>query len=150
MTRLKVSLRNSVKLALSLTLAASLVSGCTYPANPTFKKEEIVKAVRDICKKEYKLDVKVTLIGRTLWVYLPLEMDIFKKADKPEKVTERFSVEQNKAQLLDNLIKLDYSIKPVQEKTFTQEYKFNKDFLEKSTHVWTVIRRVLLSMERIK
>ncbi|MBM3250331.1 MAG: hypothetical protein FJZ09_05785 [Candidatus Omnitrophica bacterium] len=150
MTRSKTSLRNSVRRALSLALAALLVSGCTYPANPTFKKQEIVKAIQDICKKEYKIDARVFLAGRTLWVYVPLEIDMFQKADKPEKVPERFSVEQNKAELLNDLIKLDYSIKPVEEKMLTQEYKFNKDFLENNTHAWSVIRRVLFSMERLE
>lgn len=150
MTRLKVFSRNSVKRALSLALAALLVGGCTYSANPTFKKEEVAKAIQEICKKEYQLDVKATLTGQTLWVYLPLEIDIFKKADKPEKVIERFTVEQNKADFLNGLIKLDYSIKPIQEKTISQEYKPNKDFLEKNRNVWVVMSRVLFSMERLK
>lgn len=46
-----------------------LLSGCgvTYP------KESVKESVARICREEYKIDVKVETVGRTMAIYLPLE-----------------------------------------------------------------------------
>jgi hypothetical protein len=123
--------------------------GCSLATTPSYIKEEIDKAIQDICKLEYKLDIKARLIGQTLWVYLPAE-DILEKSDKPEKFTEKFSIETNKSAFVDGEFKVEYAIKQVPDEEKSQEYKFNKDALEKNGNVWKVIRRVLFSMERAK
>lgn len=66
-------LRGSGKSAFSLavlTLCASLfLGGC----GETYPKEGIREAIVNICKDEYKIDVKVEVIGKTIAIYLPLE-----------------------------------------------------------------------------
>jgi hypothetical protein len=45
------------------------VNGCA----PTYSKEKFKESIAKVCKDEYKLDVKVETLGKTVAVYLPLE-----------------------------------------------------------------------------
>lgn len=148
MTKSKPSLKNLVKrgLLLNICLISCLIAGCTSSTTPTYKKEDITTSIQDICKKEYKMDVKAHLIGNTLWVYVPVE-DLIEKAKKPEKYPERFIVEETKDEFKDGTIKLEYKIKSVQEIEKTQEIGYNKKVGEQINNVWAVLRRVLLSMD---
>lgn len=138
-----------VKAARNILFITCLIAGCASSITPTYTKEEITTAIQDIVKSEYKLDVKTKLVGETLWIYLPVE-DLIVKSDKPEKYIERFTIEQNKSEFKDDSLKLEYLIKMVPEKEMYQEYKYNKDVLAKTNHIWTVLRRVIFSMERSK
>lgn len=151
MMKLKLSLKNSVRtgLPLSLYILSCLILGCSSSTKPTYSKENIVNSIQDICKNEYRLDVKAKISGQTLWAYLPLE-DIFEKSDKPEKYLERFDVEQDKSEFTESSLKVEYLIRPVPEKEKFQEYKYNKDVLEKINNAWKVLRRVLFSMQNPK
>ena len=53
-----------------LILVSFLVSaiGC----GPTYPKEKFKESIIRICKKEYKLDVKVITVGKTIAIYAPL------------------------------------------------------------------------------
>ncbi|MFA5144633.1 MAG: hypothetical protein WC723_01300 [Candidatus Omnitrophota bacterium] len=151
MMRSKPYSRSSVRRALLLNLSVILFlfSGCSLSTAPTYIKEGLDKAIQDICKKEYSMDVKVTLSGSTLWVYLPVE-DMLAKSDKPEKYLEKFIIDDNKVDFKEGLLKLDYMIKSIPENEKTQEYKYNKAVLDKINNVWKALRRVLFSMERSK
>ena len=96
MTKSRQSLRNSVRAGLNRLVLIAFLSllGCSSSTEPTFYRENIAQGIQDVCKKEYNLDVKAKLFGRTLWVYLPLE-DIFVKKDKPEKFLQRFEIKEN-------------------------------------------------------
>lgn len=146
--KLKQSLRNSAKrvLLLNLILISSLILGCSSPVTHTYSKEDIEQATQNICKKEYNFDVKVKLMGQTLWIYLPLE-DIFAKSEKPEKYLEKFNVEHNEEELKDGQLQVKYSIKAVPEQEKYQEFKFDKAAAEKIGNVWKVVRRILFSMK---
>lgn len=149
MTRLRIFLKNSARPALlqvKLILAACLLSGCISSGAPSYPKEAIDQAIHDICKKEYSLDVTARLVGETLWIYLPIE-DIFEKSDKPEKYTERFSIEENKGGFDNETLKIDYLVKPVPEQEKSQEIKYSKAAMDKINNTWKVLRRVLFSME---
>jgi hypothetical protein len=89
--KLKPYLRNAAKRALNVAILSLILSGCTSSTNPTYFKENIDYAIKDIAKKEYNIDVVSRIVGNTLWVYMPLE-DIFEKADKPEKYKEMFLI----------------------------------------------------------
>jgi hypothetical protein len=47
----------------------SVLAGCS----PTYPKEKFKESIVKICKNEYKLDVKVETIGKTIAIYVPLE-----------------------------------------------------------------------------
>ena len=147
----RLSLKNLIKRALLLnsSILALLLLGCSLSTDPTYIKEEISKAIQDLCNNEYKLEIHSKLVGQTLWVYLPVE-ELLQKSDKPEKYTEKFSIEINKAAFIDKNFKIEYLIKKIADQQKSQEYKFNKAVLEKSNNVWKTIRRVLFSMERGK
>ena len=117
MTKSRLSLRNLAKrgLLLNLCLIIFLILGC-FSTAPTYLKEDIDKAIQDICKNEYNIDVKVKLVGSTLWIYLPVE-DMFTKADRPEKYLERFVIEDNKVGFKDGTLKAEYIIKSTDRKS---------------------------------
>lgn len=52
-----------------------LVAGCFLLAagcGPTYPKERIKEAIVDLCKREYKIDVKTATAGSTIGIYIPL------------------------------------------------------------------------------
>lgn len=152
MMKLKLSLKSLVKRGLLLNLTLLLfcfIFGCTSSTTPTYLKEDITKAIQDICRNDYKIEVKTKLIGQTLWVYIPLE-DIFVKADKPEKFVEKFSIEQNRNEFQSGVFKLDYLIKTIPEQEKYQEIKYDKSAAEKVNNIYKVLFRVLFSMEQLK
>lgn len=152
MMKLRQSLKNSARSGLKLStyvLLPLLLCACISSTEPSYSKETLVDSIQNICKDEYNIEVKAKLIGQTLWIYLPLE-DLIEKSDKPEKYLERFSIEHNKDEFKDGLLKLEYSIKVIPEKEKYQEVKYNKLALEKMNNVWKVLRRVLFSMKDSK
>jgi len=149
MMRSRPSLRNLARTGLNLFIITCLILGCSSSTKPTYLKENIERAIQDICKNEYGIDVKAKLVGQTLWIYTPVE-DMLAKSDKPEKYLERFSIEDNRAAFKDGILKLEYLIKAIPEKEKSQEYKYNKAVLEKINNVWKALRRVMFSMEHLK
>jgi len=138
-----------VKAGLKLLPLILFLSACTSSTSPSFSREDIPQKVKDICKKEYKLDLSARLIGSTLWVYLPLE-DIISKAARPEKYIERFLLEDQKNSLFAKVLKVNYLIKPTIEKEKQQEITIDKSVNEKIFDVLQVIRRALFSMDNSK
>ena len=47
------------------------LSSCTVPS--TYSRKNIQKAIRNICKDEFNVDVKVRFSGETIWIYAPFE-----------------------------------------------------------------------------
>ncbi|PIQ89034.1 MAG: hypothetical protein COV72_05170 [Candidatus Omnitrophica bacterium CG11_big_fil_rev_8_21_14_0_20_42_13] len=151
MTKLRLSLRNSVRIALnSLTcLLLACLCGCSSSTTSTFSRQNITQSIQDICKEEYALDIKAKLAGDTLWIYIPVE-DILTETDPPVKYTEEFNIETNESEIKDGLVKVNYNIKPVPKIEKYQEKKYNEKVIEKINNVMIVLRRVIFSMERKK
>ncbi len=145
MMKSKPFLRSSVKAGLKLLFFVFFLSACNSSVTPSFSKEDITRAVKDICKKEYQLDIVTTLTGGTLWVYLPLE-NIISKPEKPEKYTEKFLLEDQKNSLQEKVLKVNYRVQPTTEKEKQQEVALDKSVNEKIFNILQVIRRVLFSM----
>jgi hypothetical protein len=137
------------KAGLKLLPLIFFLAACSSSTSPSFLREDIASAVKDICKKEYKLNLTTKLAGQTLWVYMPLE-EIVSKPEKPEKYTERFLIEEKKNTLSDGILRVNYSIKPIAEKEVQQEMALNKEVNEKIFNILQVIRRVLFSTDRSK
>ncbi len=133
------------KTGVKLLFLIFFLSACNSSVAPSFSKEDITRAVKDICKKEYQLDIVTTLTGHTLWVYLPLE-NIISRPEKPEKYFERFKLESLESLLQDKTLKINYDIRPTPEKEKQQEVSIDKSVNEKIFNILQVIRRVLFSM----
>ncbi|MFA5156834.1 MAG: hypothetical protein WC532_05525 [Candidatus Omnitrophota bacterium] len=133
----------------SLALIIFFLPGCSTSTAPTFLKENIPEAIVDISKKEYGIDLKARLVGETVWVYFPVE-NIFEKADKPEKYSEKFLIKESSAQFKDGRLEIGYFIRPIPDTEKTQEFKYNKKILEKINDIISVTRRVMFSAEREK
>jgi hypothetical protein len=145
--------RNSAKCGLlfnaSLALILFLLSGCSVSTEPTFLKENIPDAIVDISKKEYGIDVKARMVGETVWVFFPVE-NIFEKADKPEKYSEKFLVKDNDVEFKNGVLNIGYLVRAIPETEKTQDFKYNKKTLERMNDILSVTRRVLFSMDRVK
>jgi len=135
-----------VKAGLKLLPLIFFLSACTSSISPSFSREDIPAKVKDISKKEYKLDLSTRLVGSTLWVYMPLE-DIISKTPKPEKYIERFLLEDQKNSLFAKVLKVNYLVKPTAEKEKQQDISIDKSVNEKIFDVLQVIRRVLFSTD---
>ncbi|MCX5698788.1 MAG: hypothetical protein NTX01_03735 [Candidatus Omnitrophica bacterium] len=149
MMKSKLSSKSLVKIVFKILPLVLFLSACNSSINPSFLKEDITQAVKDICKKEYQLDTITKLSGSTLWVYLPLE-NIVTKPEKPEKYLERFFLEDKKNFLDEKILKVNYLIRPITEKEKQQEMTLDKSVNEKIFNVLQVIRRVLFSMGNSK
>ena len=147
--KLKLSSKSLAKSALKILPFILFLSACTSSTSPSFLKEDITQAVKDISKKEYKLDISAKLIVDTLWVYLPLE-NIISKPAKPEKYIERFLVEDKKNSLNEKILRVNYLIKLTAEKEKQQEMAIDKSVNEKIFNLLQVIRRVLFSVDNSK
>lgn len=145
--KLKLYLKSSARYVLLLSLF--LFIGCSTSTTATFSKEKIASAIQGICKKEYDIDLVVTLAGETLWVYLPTN-DIVVKTDKPRKFTNLFEVGRIVDDFSTESLKLRYSIKNIPPETQYEATEFNKKVSEKMFQVLQVIRRVLFSLDRDK
>ena len=63
-----------VKNALKILLVSFIIiflPSCTISS--TYSRKNIKEAIRNICKDEFNLDVKVRFSGETLWIYGPFE-----------------------------------------------------------------------------
>jgi hypothetical protein len=132
-----------------IIISLFIIPGCTYSTTPTYLKENIDQAIQDICKNEYSVDVKVKLVGSTLWIYLPLE-NMIVKSSKPQKYTEKFAIEENKDELRDGVLKVDYLIKAIPEQEKYEDIEYNKSALDKMNNAWKALRRVLFSLKQFK
>lgn len=145
----KPSLKSLAKIGLKLLPFIFFLSACSSSVAPSFLKEDVPTAVKDICKKEYQLDLVTKLVDQTLWVYMPLE-NIVTKSEKPEKYIERFLIEDNKNLLSEGILRVSYAIKPIEEKEAKQEMSLDKKVNEKIFNILQVIRRVLFSTDNSK
>ena len=146
MMKSKLSSKSLAKAALKLIPLILFLSACSSSTTASFLKDDVSKAVKDICRKEYQLDIITKLVGRTFWVYMPLE-NIITKASKPEKYIERFLVEDRNNQLEEKILRVSYFIKPVPETEKIQDMTLDKSVNTKIFNVLQVIRRVLFSLD---
>lgn len=149
MMKSKLFSKSLVKAGLKILPFVLFLSACNSSISPSFLKENITQAVKDICKKEYRLDLSTRLAGSTLWVYLPLE-DIISKPAQPQKYIERFLLEDQKNSLDEKVLKVNYLVKLTAEKEKQQEIAIDKSVNEKIFNVLQVIRRVLFSTDNSK
>lgn len=145
----KLSLRSLGKPGLKILPLLLFLSACSSSITPSFQKEDIPQAVKDICKKEYKFDISTKLVGSTFWVYIPLE-NIVSKPPKPEKYIERFSLEDRKNFFEEKSLKVNYLVKLAPEKEKQQEMVLDKSVNEKIYDVLQIIRRVVFSVDNSK
>jgi len=58
-----------INIFLCVLIMPLLLSSCA----PTYPREKVIEGVKDLCKKEYGVDVEVNITGTTLGVKIPLE-----------------------------------------------------------------------------
>jgi hypothetical protein len=89
--KLKQFLLNTVKANLCKIIILSFILSSCKPIQPTYREKDIQEAIRNICQSEYGFSVKTFWIGKTIWVYLPLERLLNEKMLFDEDTLERIS-----------------------------------------------------------
>ena len=115
---------NSVSLICLISL-----SGCDV-IKPVYFEKKGVEKFTTICKHEFRINIKTFRVGKTLWIYAPIEEPIFKfKAsadDAPDSYIDPKSIFDG------NKLTTNYSIKPLESInkgiTSAQTDKGNKYF----------------------
>jgi hypothetical protein len=69
-----------------LSLCLFLFAACQVPS--TYQRANIVKIIKDLCKQEFNLEVKVWDLGQTIWIYSPFEKILDEKQQFDPKVIE--------------------------------------------------------------
>ncbi len=154
MTKSRRSSRSSARavrdLVALLGLGLLVFCGCTTSTAPTYTTRDIANTYEKIIRDEYKTNAHARLVGKTLWVYLPVDK-LFDKTsgkDPNDLIKERFEVQENKASLSDGLLSVEYLVKPIiPEREKDQGYKLNKDALDKITDAMEVMRRIIFSLD---
>ncbi|MDD4954173.1 MAG: hypothetical protein PHG40_04625 [Candidatus Omnitrophica bacterium] len=137
--------------ALSSLILASLLalSGCSSSIQPTYNKEDIAQAVRDICKKEYNLEARTKLVGQTLWIYLPFE-DVLQPAKEPKKSIVKFKITGNKHAFAGKVLESEYSIENIPEREESNALELSKEVSKANNAVLRVLFRLLSSVREYK
>ena len=64
------------KFCLNVIICAAIFAACMFVLSacaPTYPKEKLPEAVKNVCKIEYDMNVDVTVVGNTMGIYYPME-----------------------------------------------------------------------------
>lgn len=147
--KLRLSLRNSERAARNSLIAALifLILGCSGAPSPSYSIENLSASLTEICKNEYNIPIVSRLQGQTLWVYIPLEEELFIDTDKPQEYSKKFEVKSIDGSLADGSINLDYHIQEIPEAKESQNKKFNPQVMDKINKILRSLRRVVFSLQ---
>lgn len=125
------------------------LNGCNLLlSKPTYTSENIAESLVKIARDEYQINLVSRLIGQTLWIYLPLEEDLFVDSDKPQESVYRFDFKQAEGMLKDKTLNFVYDIREIPETKESQNKKFNPEAGKKINKVLRCVRRVVFSLKR--
>ncbi|MEW6170287.1 MAG: hypothetical protein AB1472_01830 [Candidatus Omnitrophota bacterium] len=143
MMKSKLSLKKLAKLVLFNFFLITTILGCS-PIRPTYDEKELPLAIVKTFKKEFNLDIKSVIVGKTLWVYLPLD-NLFIKSDKKNLIKYDVSSDTT-TRYIDNTFKSKFSISELDRpKELPQEIEFDKDAIKKIRNILTVVALKYLS-----
>jgi hypothetical protein len=146
--KLRLSSRNSERAARNSLIAALffLILGCSAPPGPSYTIKNLSESLTKICKNEYNIPIVSRLKEQTLWIYLPLEEELFIDTDKPLEYSKKFEVKSIDGSLAGGLINLDYGIQEIPEAKESQNKKFNPQVMDKINKILRSLRRVVFSL----
>jgi hypothetical protein len=110
--------RKNTSLTFSV-FAFLLLAGCALketPYSPSQAEKQFIK----IAKEEHHLNAVLKSTGKTLWIYFPLEHDLFLiKAgqEEPKNIQKKMSLEYLDGAFKDNVFSFQYDIVPVSKST---------------------------------
>ena len=149
-----------------LTLAIiSAAMGCSKPPEPRFKDaSEADASLRKLCKDEYRYDIVTNAVGKTLWIYLPLEKPIFEFALKEKPGEPKGPANQPAApawvilsfdsQFHDKAFFIEYDIvegtKPSRPRHESVTPNFTETFSEAENHLITAVSRTHFEIKDAK
>ncbi len=102
----------------SMVLAAALMTGgCGLLKDKTYTPTQAEKKLAAFCLKEGKLTVVTHRVGRTLWIYAPLEEALFEikashDTDKPDREVQPLSLLALVAEYSQKYFKFSYDVVP--------------------------------------
>lgn len=139
-----------MQLIARLLLIALLVCGCAIPSEPTYSLGNLADSLVKMAQEEYGLPLVSALVGQSLWIYLPLEEELFVDADKPQEYTQKFDLKFVEGNLENSILSFNYDIREIPETKDSQNKKFNPKAAEKINKVLRCVRRVIFSLKRYR
>ena len=131
--------------------------GCSKPLPPILSPGQAETKLHSIAKKEYNLNVVTRTVGKSLWIYLPMEepfYDIKASPQGPQNSTQKsklLSIKYIDAQFRDNNFYIDYDIAP--EERYVQDLGYastvTQEFYTKQRNVVTAIYRAYGDFEKV-
>lgn len=144
----KLAKRVSSLLQVSIATALLVCGGCSPPKSAFYTKENLSESIIKITEEEYNIPIVSKLVGETIWIYLPLQEELFIKSDKPQEYVKRFELEAIDGSLKEAVLKFEYEIKETPETKETQDKKLNPDAIDKINKILRTVRRVIFNLER--
>jgi len=135
--------KNALKILLVNLLIFFLLS-CSIP--PTYSRKNIDKVIKNICKKEFDIEVNAWIVGDSVWVYAPFRELV--KEGEYQKKKERYQINDFEFNLTNNHLKLTMDIMVNIDKESPDSNKegpASSEFVEKVTKD---VRRIFLSLLR--
>ena len=135
-------------------MAISLL-GCAQKTNDeTVTLSDAHKKFIEICKDEYNLDVLLTPLKNTVWIYIPMDHSLFEyKASKQPtaqttKVNDHFALNKLETEFINNQFIITYDInrEKFYPKNYGYESKNNDKFYEKYRAVYGAISRAYFEL----
>ena len=83
-------MKSVVSCSLVISFLVFAVAGCT----PTYPKEKFKESITKLCKDEYKVDIKVETLGRTIVIYAPL----------PDLIDFTFAISKSASEKINDII----------------------------------------------
>ncbi len=128
-------------------LCLCLLLGCAVPSEPTYSVENLSQSLEKILQEEYHIPIVSKLTGQTLWIYLPVEEEIFIESDNPQEYAKLFEVKSTEGILKEEILDVSYNIQEIPEAKEKQDKKFNPEVSDKINKVLRSVRRVLFSLK---
>jgi hypothetical protein len=125
-----------------------LLLGCAVPPESTYSTDNLSQSLERILREEYHIPIVSKLSGQTLWIYLPIEDEIFIESDKPREYVKLFEIKSAEGNLQGGILSVDYDVREIPESRERQDKKFNPEVSDKINKVLRAIRRVLFSLKR--
>lgn len=147
MMRSRRFLSHSARAALS-SLLVLICSSCAPPVRDLYTRENLAESVQSLAQTKYDVRVAAKLVGRTLWLYVPLTQPIFIASDGRTTIYRRYDIRGVESTYRDGAFHVRYGIRNIPESSETQPIRYNPSVTGIVNSVWRAANDVVMNMDR--
>ncbi len=131
------------------------MGGCSKPPTPPVTLTQAHEKFLKLLDEEYELDVVTRALNNTMWIYLPMEEDLFNFKASQEgakyatEATKTHAVNFVDGQFEDHVFKIQFDITPSKKyaKTFGYSTGYSKPYSAKQRKILTALSRSYFEVE---